>query len=67
MNLAILRPWLQRDHLSTTGSAAAAHLRLGLLKLERKVMQRGMHSCWRTSCCTRGVAVAVSAISGTRG
>lgn len=44
-----------------------AHLRLARLKLLLKVRHSRMASCSTTSCCTRGVAVAVSAISGTAG
>lgn len=43
------------------------HLRLLRLKLERKMTQCCRASCWTTSRCTRGVAVAVSASSGTLG
>lgn len=44
-----------------------AHRRLGRLKDDLNTTQRGMQSCWRTSCCTRAVAVAVSAMIGTWG
>lgn len=47
--------------------ACRSHRRLGRLKLERKTQQFRKASCCTTSCCTRGVAVAVSAISGTVG
>ena len=44
-----------------------AHVRLGRLKLEQNMTQSRNASCRMTSCCTRGVAVAVSAITGTAG
>lgn len=42
-------------------------LRFGLLNEDLKTMHLGMQSCATTSCCTRGVAVAVRAMTGTVG
>ena len=50
-----------------TGLEGGLHRRLGRLKLERKTTQFRRHSCCTTSCCTRGVAVAVRATNGTEG
>jgi hypothetical protein len=48
-------------------STALSYLRFGLLKEDLKVTQVGMRSWKRTSCWTRGVAVAVRAMRGTSG
>lgn len=43
------------------------YLKFGRLKLDRNTTHSIMHNCWTTSCCTRGVAVAVKAMRGTEG
>lgn len=48
-----------------TNTHARTHLRLGLLKLLLKTSHCLRCSCRMTSACTRGVAVAVSAMTGT--
>lgn len=50
-----------------TARHSATHLRLGRLKEFLNTRQRLMPSWATTSCCTRSVAVAVSASSGTEG
>lgn len=53
--------------ITTQALLLGPHLRFGLLKLVRNTSQLLRPSCMMTSSCTRGVAVAVSAMIGTWG
>ena len=55
------------EGLGRMGALSSCRLRLARLKEERKMTQCCSASCATTSRCTRGVAVAVSASSGTLG
>lgn len=52
-------------HYGTAQHDTARYRRLVRLKLDEKVCAFGIRSCTSKSCCTRGVAVAVSAMMGT--